>query len=217
MTYSPRRSTLVASQTDSASDIDYHVVSWDSETNQRLLKEYHKLRKIAFVDDLGWDVPHYDGYEYDQYDGPRATYILSARDGKCIGGCRVMRTDGRQLIGTTSYSYMLRDAQKGLLPGIPADMCDTELPSDRDAWELTRVVSDKNPVHLRDLTLTTVKHLRNQNAESCHLISRPAVYQLGKMWGLSMEKVGSPRAIGNSKWLVAKCNIRQGVNLDYMD
>jgi len=34
------------------------------------------LRKRFFVDELGWDIPHDDNYEMDQYDNPSAWYSL---------------------------------------------------------------------------------------------------------------------------------------------
>ena len=38
--------------------------------------EYLKLRKTFFVDELGWDIPHNDDVEMDQYDNPCAHYSL---------------------------------------------------------------------------------------------------------------------------------------------
>ena len=50
------------------------------------------LRKRFFVDQLGWDIPHDDDVEMDQYDNPKAHYSLVLRDGEVIGGARAMAT-----------------------------------------------------------------------------------------------------------------------------
>ncbi|WP_428541326.1 acyl-homoserine-lactone synthase [Profundibacter sp.] len=54
--------------------------------------DYLSLRKHFFVDTLNWDIPHNDSYEMDQYDNPLAYYSLVLKDGKVIGGSRVMPT-----------------------------------------------------------------------------------------------------------------------------
>lgn len=97
--------------------------------------EFLALRKRFFVDQLGWDIPHDDQVEMDQYDNPKAYYSLVLRDGKVIGGMRAMATTAQW--GT--HTYMLRDAVDGKLIGIPADI----MPSAEVTpmvWEATRVV-----------------------------------------------------------------------------
>jgi acyl homoserine lactone synthase len=97
--------------------------------------EYLRLRKSFFVDELGWDIPHDDEVEMDQYDNPCAHYSLVLRNGRVVGGARTMPTTatwGR-------YTYMLRDAHHGGLGEIPA----SAMPSDivaREVWECTRLV-----------------------------------------------------------------------------
>ena len=54
--------------------------------------DYLRLRKHFFVDMLGWDIPHNDSVEMDQYDNPLAFYSLVLRDGQVIGGARTMPT-----------------------------------------------------------------------------------------------------------------------------
>ena len=43
--------------------------------------EYLHLRKVFFVDQLGWDIPHNADVEMDQYDNPCAHYSLVLRGG----------------------------------------------------------------------------------------------------------------------------------------
>ncbi|PRY80327.1 acyl homoserine lactone synthase [Yoonia maritima] len=97
--------------------------------------EFLALRKQFFVDQLGWDIPHDDSVEMDQYDNPNAHYSLVLRDGKVIGGMRAMATTAQW----GSHTYMLRDAVAGKLIGIPEDIIKiaTVTPN---VWEATRVV-----------------------------------------------------------------------------
>lgn len=97
--------------------------------------DYLALRKHFFVDTLGWDIPHNDSVEMDQYDNPLAHYSLVIRDGKVVGGARAMPTTS----SWGEYTYMLRDAVAGKLVDIPDQVLDTEIDSSR-VWECTRLV-----------------------------------------------------------------------------
>ena len=46
--------------------------------------EFLALRKKVFVDELGWDIPHNDEVEMDQYDTPVAHYSLVMKDGQVV-------------------------------------------------------------------------------------------------------------------------------------
>ena len=97
--------------------------------------EFLALRKQFFVDQLGWEIPHDDDVEMDQYDNPKAYYSLVLKDGKVVGGMRAMATTAQW----GSHTYMLRDAVDGKLVGIPADIIPhAEVTS--SVWEATRVV-----------------------------------------------------------------------------
>ena len=41
--------------------------------------DFLALRKRFFVDELGWDIPHDDSVEMDQYDNPQAYYSVVLR------------------------------------------------------------------------------------------------------------------------------------------
>lgn len=186
------------------------AVEWGDTAYGDLVKQYHALRKQVFVDQLGWDLPVHDGYEWDQYDGPLCTYILAVEDGKCVGGCRVQRTSSRFTVGTTEYSYMLRDAKRKLLPGIPDQVID-ETPSGENIWELTRAISGRNPAQFKALMFAAIRYMKLQGGKECLFISRPATYKIGMIWGLNMDMVGKPTQIGSSKWLAARCNMELSV------
>ena len=97
--------------------------------------EYLKLRKQFFVDTLGWDIPHDDDVEMDQYDTPQAHYSIVLSNGKVAGGARTMPTTS----AWGDYTYMLRDAVDGKLGSIPSDLVSGVVASPL-VWECTRIV-----------------------------------------------------------------------------
>lgn len=101
--------------------------------------QFMHLRKQFFVDALHWDVPNDGQLEMDQYDNPTAVYSLVLQGNRLIGGARMTPTDATW----GPHSYMLRDAQLGLLPGIPANLLPNEIRSGA-VWECTRLVLDDN-------------------------------------------------------------------------
>lgn len=101
--------------------------------------EYLRLRKAFFVDALGWDIPHNDDVEMDQYDNPCAHYSLVLRRGKVVAGARTMATSA----SWGRHTYMLRDALRGCIDQIPAKVMPSDIVT-REVWECTRlVVSDR--------------------------------------------------------------------------
>jgi acyl homoserine lactone synthase len=105
--------------------------------------EFLNLRKRFFVDALGWDIPHDEQFEMDQYDNPKASYSLAVMQGQIVGGVRVMPTTAKW--GT--HSYMLRDAFYGKLIDIPSNVLDEDILSP-EIWEGTRIViSDQLTTH----------------------------------------------------------------------
>jgi N-acyl-L-homoserine lactone synthetase len=117
-----------------------HCITFDFLGQHRhgtAFHQYLRLRKSFFVDLLGWDIPHDDEVEMDQYDNPCARYSLVLRGSTVVGGARMMATTARW----GQHSYMLRDAHRGAL-GIPPHVVSEEIVS-REVWECTRlVVSD---------------------------------------------------------------------------
>ncbi|KAA9010639.1 acyl-homoserine-lactone synthase [Histidinibacterium aquaticum] len=100
-----------------------------------------RARRDSFIVRRNWDLPESMGMEYDQYDTPASRW-LAVHDGagRPLAGCRLTPTTARCGI----YSYMIRDAQTGLLDSIPRDLLHGEAPVDPQVWEVTRgfVVSD---------------------------------------------------------------------------
>ncbi len=100
-----------------------------------LFVEFMRARREVFIDQLHWQLPQTEGMEFDQYDTPQARWVAVHEYGRVLGGIRLMPTTAR----CAAYSYMLRDAQLGLLPGIPDDVLFFEAPVDDRTWEATRL------------------------------------------------------------------------------
>ncbi|MGV6847800.1 MAG: acyl-homoserine-lactone synthase [Marinibacterium sp.] len=111
-----------------------------------LLVNYLRARKATFIDRLNWDLPQADGMEFDQYDTPQCRWIVVHEFGEILGGVRLLPTTAACGI----YSYMLRDAQKGLLHSIPRDVLFLDAPVLPMVWEASRLfVCETVPAHRR--------------------------------------------------------------------
>ena len=97
--------------------------------------QYLRLRKSFFVDLLGWDIPHNDDVEMDQYDNPCAYYSLVLRRGEVVCGCRMMPTTA----SWGRHTYLLRDARRGHIDQIPDEVVPFDFAM-REVWECTRLV-----------------------------------------------------------------------------
>jgi len=99
-----------------------------------------RARRQSFIVQNNWDLPEADGMEYDQYDTPASRWIAVHQFGEVLAGIRLTPTTARCGI----YSYMIRDAQKGLLESIPRDLLYFDAPVAPHIWESSRVFVSKN-------------------------------------------------------------------------
>ncbi|MFC7051715.1 acyl-homoserine-lactone synthase [Hansschlegelia quercus] len=80
------------------------------------------LRHKVFVEELGWEeIRRPDGREIDQFDDDYAVHHVAFRDGRVSG-----------------YQRMLSMARPNLLRNVYPELCELEIPSSPDVWELTR-------------------------------------------------------------------------------
>lgn len=79
--------------------------------------------KRVFVDMRGWDVPVIDGeFEVDQFDGARTVYCIATDErGGHRGSIRLIPTNEPHILGD-----------------VFPELCDGEVPTGPDIWELTR-------------------------------------------------------------------------------
>lgn len=109
-------------------------------THGELFANLLRARKQSFIVQNNWDLPEADGMEYDQYDTPASRWIAVHEFGEVLAGIRLTPTTAR----CGMYTYMIRDAQKGLLDSIPSDLLYFEAPVAPHIWESSRVFVSKN-------------------------------------------------------------------------
>ncbi|AWB47458.1 N-acyl-L-homoserine lactone synthetase [Gemmobacter aquarius] len=119
------------------------TLSFDNLHNHgTLFANLLRARHRTFIDGAGWDLPQADGMEFDQYDTPASRWVAVHERGQVLAGVRLTPTTHRCGI----YTYMIRDAQLGLLPSIPRDLLHFPAPVAANVWESSRVfVSDTVP------------------------------------------------------------------------
>ncbi len=156
--------------------------------------DYLRLRKHFFVDTLGWDIPHNETVEMDQYDNPLAHYSLVLRDGKVIGGARTMPTTSNW----GAHTYMLRDAVNGKLVDIPAQVLSSEIRTP-DVWECTRLVlSDSLRTHAERsecLSLVVdglIRVARQNGASELMSLSPVSLMRALRQLGYAANRIGEP-------------------------
>lgn len=111
-----------------------------------LFSNIFRARHATFIQHHKWDLPEADGMEYDQYDTPASRWVAVHEFGHVLAGVRLTPTTARCGI----YSYMIRDAQLGLLQAIPSNLLYEEAPVASHIWESSRIfVSQRVPSNLR--------------------------------------------------------------------
>ena len=156
--------------------------------------DFLALRKRFFVDTLGWDIPHDDRVEMDQYDNPKAWYSLVLRDGEVVGGARAMATTATW----GSHTYMLRDAVQGKLIDIPQSIMDNDV-AQADVWECTRLVmSDDVSTHadrqtcLKLIVQGLIDVAADEGATKLMSLSPLALMRALRQLGFGAERIGDP-------------------------
>lgn len=106
-----------------------------------------RARRELFIVHNKWNLPEAMGMEYDQYDTPASRWVVVHDEhGQVLAGNRLTPTTTNCGI----YSYMIRDAQRGLLDTIPAHLLYDEAPVAPHVWESSRLfVSHDVPSSIR--------------------------------------------------------------------
>jgi len=91
-----------------------------------------RARREIFIVQNQWQLPEALGMEFDQYDTPASRWVVvHDAEGHVLAGNRLTPTTARCGI----YSYMIRDAQRGLLDTIPANLLYGEALVAEHVWE----------------------------------------------------------------------------------
>ncbi|GKY88160.1 acyl-homoserine-lactone synthase [Sinisalibacter aestuarii] len=105
-----------------------------------------RARRQSFIVRNKWNLPEAMGMEFDQYDTPASRWVAVHHLGRVYAGIRLTPTTARVGI----YTYMIRDAQRGLLDSIPSNLLYEEAPVAENIWESSRVfVAADTPQKLR--------------------------------------------------------------------
>lgn len=106
-----------------------------------------RARRELFIVQNRWNLPEAMGMEYDQYDTPASRWVVvHDGEGNVLAGNRLTPTTTNCGI----YSYMIRDAQRGLLDTIPAHLLYEPAPVAPHVWESSRLfVSHDVPAAIR--------------------------------------------------------------------
>ncbi|HSF64906.1 MAG TPA: acyl-homoserine-lactone synthase [Paracoccaceae bacterium] len=171
-----------------------------------------KARRQSFILRRNWDLPEAEGMEFDQYDTPASRWIAVHEGDQILAGIRLTPTTAR--VGM--YTYMIRDAQRGMLEGIPTDLLYFDAPVDPKIWESSRVfVSPDVPARLRtrvqtDLMVEMIRVGRELGATQI-LGLVPAVWSrwIGRL-GLHAEPAGPVMDIDGMRVQVAMMTLDNG-------
>jgi acyl homoserine lactone synthase len=167
-----------------------------------------KLRKQVFVDRLEWPLFYADEVEFEQYDSLDTTYVICLEGDEVIGGARLRRTDHYSGHGSLRYSYMIRDACLGHLPGLPATLCDDMPPSDSRTWELTRMIVN-GPKSLTEKVLEEVNlFLLSEGATTCLFLGSPAFLRMARRLDWPAQPLGPVCGNADGRFQVIEVPVR---------
>ena len=176
----------------------------DNIADWHLVHKFLKFRKDVFINRMSWELHHSEAMEFEQYDRIDTVYVIAHVGDTVVGGARLVRTD-RQI---GFYSYMIRDACKGLLPGMPRDICDADPPVSPQIWELTRLAALPR-AGLGELILTTSNaFLSDQEATECLFLGPPAFMRMAKTMQFEPRPLGKVTGNGDGRFLAFACGVR---------
>lgn len=172
-----------------------------------LVRAFLQLRKAVFIDQMDWPLYQYDAIEFEQYDTFNAVYLIAHDGAQVLGGARLIRTDHETGTGKIKYSYMIRDAYYGLLPGMPTEICFEKPPADPKIWELTRLATLPGADVARDLLHATNRFLIQEQAEQCLFLGPPAFLRMAKGMGYAPVRLGPTVKNEDGSFLAFSCDV----------
>ena len=170
-----------------------------------------RARRETFIVRNKWELPEADGMEYDQYDTPASRWVAVHEFGQVLAGVRLTPTTARCGI----YSYMIRDAQLGLLDTIPQDLLFREAPVAQHTWESSRVfVSHHVPANMR---LRVQIALINEMVNSARTLGATTLIgiipehspRLARRTGLDCQPAGPVMDIGGERSVCVDIKLAQ--------
>ena len=170
-----------------------------------LVHQFLNVREEVFVQGLGWDLNTVAGTgEFEQYDTFDTVYAIAHEKDRVIGGGRLLRTDNKNGI----YTYMIKDACAGSLPGMPEDLCFRAPPASSKVWELTRFFSDGRGVTTALLLAAIVDYLKSEHATECLILGSPAFPRRARVLGYELDPIGPIVANDDCKFQAFSCALK---------
>lgn len=169
-------------------------------THGSLFTNVLKARRESFIVQRKWDLPEVDGMEFDQYDTPLSRWIAVHEFGRVLAGIRMTPTTARCGI----YTYMIRDAQLGLLDSIPSTLLSDVAPVGDHIWEASRVfIAQDVPARARgrvqaELMQEMVSTARREGATQIIGLCPRAWMRWMRRLGYETEHVGPCLDIGGT-------------------
>ena len=152
-----------------------------------------RARRELFIVHNKWDLPEAMGMEYDQYDTPASRWVVVHDDlGRVLAGNRLTPTTTKCGI----YTYMIRDAQRGLLDTIPSRLLYEEAPVCETVWESSRlfVAHDVPAAMRRKVHAKLIQELggaaRSLGASHCLTLLNANWPRWAKRVGVNMTAMG---------------------------
>lgn len=191
-----------------ADDVEVSILSLPTDAARwNLVSRLLEYRKRVFIDMMDWELYHAEGIEADQYDSLDTVYIIAHRSGTVVGGARIKPTSVSIGGGTISYSYMIRDACLGLLPGMPTTLCDVPPPVSDDVWELTRFAADPVPGLGERILTAANEYLHARAVKECLFLGSPAFMRMARKLGWSPVALGRTMGNKDGKFIAFKCAV----------
>lgn len=162
------------------------TLSFDNiHTHGTLFTSVLRARHQSFIVQRKWNLPEVDGMEFDQYDTPQSRWIAVHEGGQVLAGIRLTPTTARCGI----YSYMIRDAQLGLLSTIPDTLLYGEAPVSAKVWESSRVfIAHDVPGAIRT---RVQRDLMTEMVQTAQMLGAERLLGLcPQVWGRWMRRIG---------------------------
>jgi acyl homoserine lactone synthase len=172
-----------------------------------LVADFLRLRKEVFINRLAWPLYARDGLEFEQYDTVHAVYVVAHCGDAVFGGARLLPTIHRVGQGKYTYSYMIRDACRNILPGLPQDLCDQPPPVEAQTWELTRLATLGDTRVGGEVLLAANQFLRSIGASRCLFLASPTFMRMAKRLGFTPEALGGVKANAEGSFLAFSCHV----------
>ncbi len=185
------------------------VEFWSANCRWDLVESYLRHRRNVFIGQKRWSLVSYGALEFDQYDVlPAAVYVVAHSGGKVIGGARLLRCDTRIGTGPTVYSYMIRDAARGVI-SLPRDVCWDEPPDDAESWELTRLLTVKPSMAVVKSILDAANvYLARHKAQRCLFLGPQGFMRMAQNFGYDPQPLGNIVRNDDGAFLAFACPVR---------